>query len=82
MKVNKIVEEQEIGDKKEEAAKFEKETKKLVSQRFYKWIHIFRKKVSEKILKKVQNYVIEVKKGFVLRKGNISAVKRREGKGI
>ena len=79
MKVNKIVEEQEIGDEKEKVAKFEKETKTLVSQKFYKQIYIFRKKVSEKMpIKKVQNYVIKVKKGFVLRQGNIYLLSREE----
>ena len=51
----------------------------MVPQRFYKWIHIFRKKVSERIpMKKVWNYAIEVKKEFVLRKGNIYLLSREE----
>ena len=49
MKVKKIAEEQKIWNKKKEAVKFEEEAKKLVSQRFYKQIHIFGKKVSERI---------------------------------
>ena len=36
MKVNKIVEEWIIWDEEEEAAKFKKEAKKLVSPRSYK----------------------------------------------
>ena len=35
MKVKRVVKEQEIWDEEEEVEKSEKETKKLVSQRFY-----------------------------------------------
>ena len=38
--------------KKKKPKKIKEEAKKLVSQRFYKQIHIFRKKTSEKILMK------------------------------
>ena len=47
MEVKKIVEEQEIWGKEEKATKYKEEAKKLISQRFYKWIHIFRKKASK-----------------------------------
>ena len=36
IEVKKIVEEQKIWDKEEEVAKFKKEAKKLVLQRFHK----------------------------------------------
>ena len=49
MKVKKMAKEQEIWDKEKEAAKSEEEAKKLVFQRFHKWIHIFEKKASERI---------------------------------
>ena len=49
IEVKRIVKEQIIWDKEEKVAKFKEETKKLVAQRFYKQIHIFRKKVSERI---------------------------------
>ena len=52
IKVNKVVEEWEIWYEEEEAAKFEEEIKKLVSQRFHKYIYAFRKKVSERMLTK------------------------------
>jgi len=51
IKVNKVVEEWEIWYE-EEAAKFEEEVRKLVPQRFHKYIYVFRKKVSERILTK------------------------------
>jgi len=52
IKVNKVVEEWEIWYEEEEAAKFEEEVKKLVPQRFHKYIYVFRKKVSERMLTK------------------------------
>jgi len=47
MEVRKVAEEWEIWDKEKEAAKSEAKAKKLVSERFHKWIHVFRKKASE-----------------------------------
>ena len=79
MEVKNVVEEQNIWDKKEKAAKSKEEAMKLVFQRFYKWIHIFRKKVSERIpMKKVWDYAIEVKERFVLRKGKVYSLLRKE----
>ena len=50
IEVKKVVEKQEIQDKEEEVAKSEEEAKKLVPQKFYKWIHVFEKKASERML--------------------------------
>ena len=47
MEVRKIAKEWEIWDKEGEAAKSEEEVKKLVLEKFHKWIHVFGKKVSE-----------------------------------
>ena len=59
IEVKRIVEEQEIWNEKEE------ETKKLVSQRYHKQIHIFIKKVSEKMLmRKLWDYAIEQNRGL------------------
>ena len=49
MEVKKVVEEWEIWDKEEEAAKLEEEAKKLILEHFHKWIHVFGKKASERI---------------------------------
>jgi len=49
MEMKKVAEEWEIWDKEEEAAKSEVEAKKLVSERFHKWIYVFGKKASERI---------------------------------
>ena len=59
--------------------KSEKEAKKLVPLRFYKWIHVFRRKVSEKMLmRKVWDHVIELKEEFVLRKGKMYLLSKKE----
>ena len=66
IEIKKIAEEWEIWDNKEEVAKSEKEAKKLVLECFHKWIHMFGKKQSERMpTRKLWDYVIETKKGFV-----------------
>ena len=45
--MQKIAKEWEIWDEEEEAAKSEAEVRKLVPERFHKWIYIFGKKASE-----------------------------------
>ena len=47
MDIKRVAEEWEIWDKEEEAAKLEAEAKKLVPEKFYKWIKVFGKKQSE-----------------------------------
>ena len=47
--VRKVIEEWEIWDEEEEAAKSEAEAKKLVPERFHKWIKVFGKKQSERM---------------------------------
>ena len=44
MKIKKVAEKWEIWDEKEEVTKSEEEAKKLVSECFHQWIHIFEKK--------------------------------------
>ena len=79
MKVKRVAEEQEIWDEEEEAANSEEEARKLVSQRLYKWIHVFRKKASERMLtKKLWNYTIEMKEGFMPRKGKVYPLLREK----
>ncbi len=83
MKVKNVVEEWKIQDEEEEMAKSEKETKKLVSQRFYKQIYVFRKKQNERMLtRKLQDYAIETKKEFVLRKRKVYLLSRKERKEV
>jgi len=79
MEVKRIAEEWEIWDEEEEAARSEMEAKKLVPKKFHKWIKVFRKKQSERMLtRKVWNHTIEVKEGFVLRKGKVYPLSREE----
>jgi len=47
IEVRKVAEELEIWDEEKEVVKSEEKAKKLVLEKFYKWIHIFRKKASE-----------------------------------
>ena len=49
MKIKKVAEKWEIWDEKKKAARLEEETKKLVLEKIYKWIHIFGKKASKQI---------------------------------
>jgi len=73
------MEEWEIWDKEEEAAKLEVEARKLVPEKFHQWIKVFGKKQSERMpMRKLWNYTIEVKKGFVPRKGKVYPLLREE----
>ena len=51
----------------------------MILQRFYKWIHVFGKKASERMLiKKMWNHTIEVKERFVPRKGRVYLLLREK----
>jgi len=51
----------------------------LVPQKFHKWFHVFGKKTSERILtKKLWDYAMEVKEGFVLRNGKVYLLSREK----
>jgi len=79
MEVRKVAEEWEIWDEEEEAAKSEEEARKLVPEKFYKWIHIFRKKTSKWMLtRKLWNHMIDVKEGFVPKKEKVYPLSREE----
>ena len=47
MKVQRIAEEWEIWNEGEKVVKSEEEAKRLVLEKFHKWIHVFGKKASE-----------------------------------
>jgi len=79
VEVNRVAEEWEIWDEEEEAAKSEAEAKMIVPEKFHPWIKVFGKKQSERMLtRKVWNHVIKVKEGFVLRKGKVYPLSRKE----
>jgi len=81
MGVKKVAKEWEIWNKEEKVVKSEEEAKKLVPQRFHKWIYVFEKKVSKRILmKKLWDHVIKMKmkKGFALKKRKMYLLLRKE----
>ena len=83
MEVKKVAEEWEIWDEEEEAARSEIEAKKLVPEKFHKWIKVFEKKQSERMLmRKVWDYIIEVKERFVPRKGKVYPLLREKRKEV
>ena len=74
-----MVEEWEIWEEEEEAARSEAEAKKLVPEKFHKWIKVFGKKQSERMqMKKVWDHAIDVKEGFIPRKGKVYPLLREE----
>jgi len=79
VEVRKVAEEWEIWDKEEEAAKSEAEAKKLVLEKFHEWIKVFGKKQSERMpTRKLWDHAIDVKEGFVPRKGKVYLLSREE----
>ena len=79
VEIRKVVEEWEIWNEEEEAAKLEAEVKKLVLERFHKWIKMFGKKQSERMpTRKLWDHAIDMKEGFVPRKGKVYPLSREE----
>ena len=79
MEVKKVAEEWEIWNKEKEVAKSEEEAKKLVPEKFHKWIKVFRKKQSERMpTRKVWDHAIDVKERFMPRKGKVYPLSREE----
>jgi len=79
VEVKKVAEEWEILDKKEEVARSEKEANKLVPEKFHRWIKVFGKKQSERMLtRKMWDHAIDIKEGFVPRKRKVYLLSREE----
>ena len=79
MEVKKVVEELEIWDKEEKAAKLEAEAKKLVLEKFHKWIKVFGKKQLERMpTRKIWDHTIDMKEEFMPRKGKVYLLSREE----
>ena len=79
VEVRKVAEEWEIWDEEEEAAKLEAEAKKLVPEKFHQWIKVFGKKQSERMpTRKLWDHAIDVKEGFIPRKGKVYPLSREE----
>ena len=59
--------------------KSEAEAKKLVPEKFHKWIKVFSKKQLERMLtRKIWDHAIDTKEGFVPRKGKVYPLSREE----
>jgi len=83
MEIKKVVEEWEIWDEEEEAARSEMEAKKLAPEKFHKWIKLFGKKQLERIpTRKVWDHTIDIKEGFVPRKEKMYSLSREEREGV
>ena len=79
VEVRKVAEEWEIWDEGEEAVKSEAETRKLVPEKFHRWIKVFGKKQSERMpTRKLWDHAIDVKEGFMPRKGKVYPLSREE----
>jgi len=79
MEVKKVAEEWEIWNKEEEVAKSEAEAKKLVPEKFHRWIKVFGKKQSERMpTRKLWDHAIDIKEGFTPRKGKVYPLSREE----
>ena len=53
--------------------------KKLVLEKFHRWIKVFGKKQSERMLtRKIWDHTIDIRKGFVLIKGKVYLLSREE----
>jgi len=79
VEVKRVAEEWEIWDKEEEAVKSEAEAKMIVPEKFHKQIKVFSKKQSERMpTRKVWDHVIDVKEGFVPKKGKVYPLSREE----
>ena len=79
MEVKKIAEEWKIWDEEVKVAKLEVEAKKLVPEKFHKWIKVFDKKQSERMpTRKIWDHTINIKKGFMPRKGKMYPLSREK----
>ena len=79
MEVRRVVEEWKIWEEEEEVAKLEVKARKLVLEKFHKWIQVFREKASEWMpTRKFWDHAIDTKKGFVPRKKKVYLLSRKE----
>ena len=77
VEVKRIAEEWEIWDEEEEVARSEAEVKKLVLEKFHKWIKVFGRKQSERMpTRKVWDHAIDER--FVPKKGKVYLLSREE----
>jgi len=77
MKITRVIKEKK--EKEEDLIEI-RIVKKIVSRRFYEYLKVFEKKKSERMLtRKIWDYAIDIREGFVPKKGeDISIVKNRK----
>ncbi len=64
-------------------ARSEEEAKKLIPEKFHKWIKVFGKKQSERMpTRKIWDHAIDIKKEFIPRKGKMYLLLREEREGV
>ena len=64
-------------------AKSEEEVRKLVLECFHKWIQVFGKKTNKQMpIRKLWDHAIDVKEGFVSKKGKVYLLSREERKEV
>ena len=79
--MKKVAKEWKIWDEEEEIVRLETEMKKLVPEKFHKWIKVFGKKQLERMLtRKIWNHMIDMKEGFIPRKGKVYFVGKKDDK--
>jgi len=79
VEVKRVAKEWEIWNEKEEMAKSEEEARKLVPGKFHRWIKVFGKKQLEHMpTRKAWDHAIEIKEGFIPKKGKIYPLLREE----
>ena len=79
MEIKKVVEKWKICNEEEEVARSEEKAKRLVLEKFHKWIKVFGKKQSERMsIRKIWDHAIDMKEGFVPRKGKVYPLLREE----
>jgi len=76
-------EEKRKGVKKVERDEDKETLKKLVPKRFWRWRKVFRKKKLERMLvQKTWDHAIELKEGFIPKKGKVYSLSREERKEV
>jgi len=79
IEVKRVAKEWEIWNDEEEVARLKEEAKKLVPEKFYRWIKVLGKKKLKRIPTwKIWDHVIYMKEGFVPRKGKVYPLSREE----
>ena len=79
MNIKRVAKKWEIWNEKEEEVKSEAKAMKLVPEKFHRQIKVFGKKQLERMpTRKIWNHIIDIKEGFVPRKGKVYPLSREK----